>query len=194
MKTSEVYTSDWLKHSDIGGVGDRKVVTINDAKQVEYQDGERAIGVRFKEFDKTFGLNKTNCGAIEEATGSDDTDDWIGKQVTLYVTYTEFQGKQTKCLRVEPEAPKKASADKPAPASTVSPDAVEAALKHFESLGIDRSRVLLRMEVGCPEDVTGPILREVRELAVQIGKNKELAAKEFPAPADDSLDLSDCPF
>jgi len=38
----------------------------------------------FKELDKPLVLNMTNGQRIEVITGSDNFDDWIGKEITLY--------------------------------------------------------------------------------------------------------------
>jgi hypothetical protein len=53
---------------------------------------------------------------IADVTGEDDSDNWKGRRVTLFRDVTEFQGKDTPCIRVRaPDAPLKKPSKKPAP-------------------------------------------------------------------------------
>ena len=55
---------------------------------------------------KPFVLNKTNGELIAMTLGSKDLDDWIGKQITLYVDPTvPFQGKIVGGIRIRYIAP-----------------------------------------------------------------------------------------
>lgn len=57
--------------------------------------------LHFEELDKPLVLNVTNGLLIEEITGSDNFDDWIGKQIVLYNDKTiMFQGRRTGGIRV----------------------------------------------------------------------------------------------
>lgn len=58
-------------------------------------------------------LNATNQKSIARLYGT-DTDDWIGKQITLYASTTQLAGEQVECLRIRPtvgKAPKRAIND-----------------------------------------------------------------------------------
>jgi hypothetical protein len=55
----------------------------------------------FKEADKPFVLNITNGNLIAAITGSEDFDDWVGKQIVLFNDVTvQFAGKVTGGIRV----------------------------------------------------------------------------------------------
>ncbi len=57
--------------------------------------------IHFKEFEKGMVLNKTNLKRIAFVTGSDETDDWGGKQVVLYTDPdVEFGGDIVGGLRI----------------------------------------------------------------------------------------------
>lgn len=84
-RTSEMIDSKYMKQSD---VPDPVIVTISRLGKVnlakEGDAPEEKWAIRFKEFNKPMLLNSTNIKLLEKACGSDDTDDWIGKEVVLY--------------------------------------------------------------------------------------------------------------
>jgi hypothetical protein len=106
MKLSEMFPSNLLKAQDVTDAGGEMVLTI--------------FGVEMKEFDKDDGgkenkpvvifgsekdakrmvLNKTNAGIIAKIHG-DDTDLWIGKEITLHVEDVLFGNKMTPAIRVK---------------------------------------------------------------------------------------------
>jgi hypothetical protein len=117
-------SSRFLKAQDISDeAGARKVLTISGVEIVpqKTQDGgeEEQVVLQFTELGgdaedaKVLGLNKTNLRAVIEALGSTDSDDFIGKRISLFTTYVQNpQGKQVLAIRVEPKAPKAANAAK----------------------------------------------------------------------------------
>jgi hypothetical protein len=77
--------SKYLKQADVPDpviVTVAKIGKINIAKEGETPEMKWAA--RFREFPKAMLLNSTNIKLLEKATGSDNTDDWIGKEVILY--------------------------------------------------------------------------------------------------------------
>ena len=53
-------------------------------------------------------LNKTNLRNLEEAYGSTETDEWVGKRVKIVVEETTYSGKRVDCIRVYgPPSPSK---------------------------------------------------------------------------------------
>lgn len=81
------------------------LVTIKSYEQVnvalETQAPEEKYVMYFEELDKPLVLNMTNGMLISAITGSEDFDDWIGKQVVLYNDKTvSFAGKITGGIRV----------------------------------------------------------------------------------------------
>ena len=85
MKTSELKNSKYLKKEDCGDGG--ILVTITGLKQdnvaLDGQDKDLKWVLQFAEC-KPMVLNTTNSQLIEKALGSDETDDWIGKQIVLF--------------------------------------------------------------------------------------------------------------
>lgn len=84
-RVNDMIESKYLKQSD---VPDPVIVTVGKLGKVnlakEGDPPEEKWAVRFKEFSKPMLLNSTNIKLLEKACGSDDTDDWIGKEVILY--------------------------------------------------------------------------------------------------------------
>lgn len=54
---------------------------------------------------KKLVLNKTNAGSIAKVWGN-ETNDWIGKAVTMYPTTCQAFGKQADCIRIREKKPK----------------------------------------------------------------------------------------
>jgi hypothetical protein len=104
MKINDAFPSNYLKASDFEGdtVVTIKNVTLEDIGQGKKQE-TKAI-VHFDEFDKGLVLNVTNKNAIEGLYG-DETDDWTGKQITLFPTEVEFAGEQVMAIRVRLRKP-----------------------------------------------------------------------------------------
>ena len=92
------------------------------------RDKEQKLLIRFVGKQKGLVCNKTNAGTIEKITGTDETDDWVGKNITLCAREVEFQGDMVWAIRVSLKAPgaapAKAAAKKPAPAAAPDDDNV----------------------------------------------------------------------
>lgn len=56
---------------------------------------------------KRFAINKTNAKTLVAMTGSRNTDDWIGKSITLYATTTTMGGDTVPCIRIRAKAVQK---------------------------------------------------------------------------------------
>jgi hypothetical protein len=102
MKIGDMIESKYLKQSD---VEDERVVTVAALKKVNVarddEDPEYRWTAKFNEFQKPMVLNVTNLKRLAKALG-DDTDDWIGKQVILYVDPDiEFGGNVVGGLRIK---------------------------------------------------------------------------------------------
>jgi len=116
MKIDQVKSSRFLKKEDIG---DGLLVTIKkvEMKNVAPADTEPDVKpcCHFDEADKPLVLNVTNFQTITDITGEDDSDNWIGKQITLYFDSSIFfSGKKVGGIRVRAPRPGKATASKPA--------------------------------------------------------------------------------
>ena len=108
MRLDEVYHGDSLKAADLAGKDCR--VTISGYEVVDFDEGKKIV-LSFNKTDRTFVLNKTNGNTIADMY-SQEMDNWIGKQITLFPTQTDFQGKAVACIRVRIGQPQ------PAPAPT----------------------------------------------------------------------------
>jgi hypothetical protein len=101
-KIGEMIESKYLKQSDVDE--DRVVTVVKVGKANVAKEGEEPEYkwlIRFKEFNKPMVLNSTNIKRLAKACASDDTDEWIEKQVVLYVDPdVEFAGNVVGGLRV----------------------------------------------------------------------------------------------
>lgn len=68
----------------------------------------------FKGKDKPLALNVTNCKTIAAMYGN-NTDQWIGKRITIYPTTTDFGGKTVDCIRVRQGIPRSNGKSVPEP-------------------------------------------------------------------------------
>jgi hypothetical protein len=85
MKIGDMIESKYLKQSDVDG---ETLVTVVSLKKVNVarddEDPEYRWTVKFEELPKPMVLNATNIKRMGKALG-DDTDEWTGKQVVVYV-------------------------------------------------------------------------------------------------------------
>ncbi len=114
---NQMVQSKYLKTSD---VPDPVIVTIAGVKQVNVaKDGdapEMKWVIKFKEFAIPMVLNSTNIHIAAKVLGSDETNDWKGKEIILYTDpNVSFGGQVVGGLRFrgQEKAPVKAAA-KPA--------------------------------------------------------------------------------
>jgi len=86
MRVESMSESKYLKQADVDGdllVTIAKIGKVNLAK--EGDEPEYKWAMRFDELDKPLILNATNIKRIARACNSQETDDWIGKKIILYV-------------------------------------------------------------------------------------------------------------
>lgn len=116
-KTSEMRESKFLKQDDVGRgvlVSVKAVVKRNVSQ--EGADEEQKWCLTFNELDKPLVLNVTNIQLCEEIFGSDESNDWIGKRLVLYVDpNVMYAGKRTGGIRVRKPKPAAAPAPPPPP-------------------------------------------------------------------------------
>jgi hypothetical protein len=104
MKFSQMVESKFLKKEDVDG---DMTVTIQKFGQMnvapEDKPEEKKWAVKFKEFNKPMILNSTNIQMMQLATGCDDANEAVGKQVCLYVDHSiMYAGKIMGGLRIKP--------------------------------------------------------------------------------------------
>lgn len=103
-KISEMLPSSYLKQSDFDEAGFIVTVATITHKNIARDDEAEELKwiVHFQEFEKGMVLNSTNINALAKACGSDDTDDWAGKQVVVYVDpNVSYGGKTIGGLRIK---------------------------------------------------------------------------------------------
>ena len=98
MDINAAFPSDFIKAADLQG---REVtVTMASVELKDVGSGEMKPTLYFAGKEKGLVLNKTNANAISQMYG-DQTEAWNGRQVTLFPTQTDFQGKIVPCIRVK---------------------------------------------------------------------------------------------
>lgn len=103
MNINQAFPSKYIKASDLD---DKTInVTIADIKIEQVgQDRDTKPVAYFKGKTKGLVLNKTNSRKIASLAGSPETDDWVGVEIAIFPTETEFAGETVECIRVK--APK----------------------------------------------------------------------------------------
>ena len=84
-RVNDMIESKYLKQADVPDpviVTVGKIGRVNIAKEGEKEQLKWAI--RFEEFEKPMLLNSTNIKLLEKFLGSDDTDQWKGKEIVLF--------------------------------------------------------------------------------------------------------------
>lgn len=115
MNINEAYPSHFLKAEDLKG----KTVNVLIAavKLEEIGQGtkkERKLLVSFQGKEKKLVCNKTNANIIAKLHG-DNTDNWIGKWITILPREVEFQGDTVWAIRVSLTATQTTQAAPPPP-------------------------------------------------------------------------------
>jgi hypothetical protein len=96
MDLNSVFGGDTLKAADLQGT--EPTVTIAAVEAKKFDNGNKLI-LKFVGKKKALVANKTNSKRIAMMYGN-DTDDWVGKPITLYVDIVDFQGEPTEAIRV----------------------------------------------------------------------------------------------
>lgn len=119
MKMSDLFPSKWLKAEDLEE-GATLALTIKDVVMEELGQGakkETKPVVYFRDSDKGLVLNKTNGSIIAKMYG-DNTDEWIGKTITLFTMEVDSFGDIVRAVRVKERKPAKSNGSGNAPAKT----------------------------------------------------------------------------
>ena len=105
MNIHGAFPSTYLRHADLQGR--RIVVTIERITIETMGDGENKDTkpvVYFVGAKKAMAFNKTNALEVAMAYG-DETDNWVGKQIEVFPSMTQYKGVPTPCIRVRPVYP-----------------------------------------------------------------------------------------
>jgi hypothetical protein len=102
MKLTEMYPSSLLKSADVTDAGGEMTLTIAKIEMKEFDTdngGKDKKPILVFANDKQMVCNKTNGTTLGEMFGN-ETDDWIGKSITLIVQNVDFAGKSTPAIRI----------------------------------------------------------------------------------------------
>lgn len=112
MKINEVFPSAYLKASDLNG--GQKNVTIDSCAEQEIGEEKKPMPVlSFRNNEGSLVINKTNWNTLLTGFGGEDTDEWTGRVITLFVAQVSFQGKVVDGIRIL--IPQQDEQPKPAP-------------------------------------------------------------------------------
>ncbi len=112
MNINEMFPDKYLKAEDLQGR--RVAVTISEVAVESIRNEDKPV-LYLKGKSRGLVLNKTNTATIKEITGTYDTDLWCGKNIILYGTRVDFQGKRVPAIRID-------RPDNGAPALAAKPD------------------------------------------------------------------------
>lgn len=91
MRIADVYPSRYLKASDLDDPTRARVTAITTELFGEKKEPKFVFTLTGQT--KPFVCNVTSARTMEELTGSDDADDWIGTEVMLKPTKVSMSGK-----------------------------------------------------------------------------------------------------
>lgn len=106
MKVSDMYPSRFMKAEDFEE-DESRTLTIRTVEMEELGKGKEAVQkpvIYFRDHDKAMVANKTNANIIAKLYG-DDSDDWIGKRITLYAIEVQVGSDMVRAIRVKTKAP-----------------------------------------------------------------------------------------
>lgn len=105
MKLNDAYPSKFLAAEDLGGRPVTVTIASAEVKDIgQGADKDRKIVLGFSGKSKSLVCNKTNAKTIAKLYG-DETDDWLGKQITIAPREVEFQGDMVWAIRVSLQKP-----------------------------------------------------------------------------------------
>lgn len=113
MRVSSAFPSQYLRAADLQERAVR--VTMNHITMEDIGSDNKPV-LYFTGKEKGLVLNKTNANNIANVYG-DETDGWAGKEIELFPTIVDFQGKSVDAIRVRVPRAKPAAATTAAPAS-----------------------------------------------------------------------------
>jgi hypothetical protein len=117
MKITEVYSSSggFLKAEDITKPTTATIQSIECVTK-DYNDGKgpkQQLVVSFVGKEKKLGLNFTNAQKLAELTGKDDSDDWVGVTIKLFVEKVKVGNEMKPSIRIWPELPEQVAPEPP---------------------------------------------------------------------------------
>lgn len=120
---NDLFPSNYLKAADFAEEDATWTIkALREEKIGQGRDADNKWILFFKEEKKGLVLNKTNANVLAKLFG-DDTDDWVGQQVTLFATEVQFKDEMVEAIRIRSKPPKRPVAKaKPAPVAVEAED------------------------------------------------------------------------
>ncbi len=101
MKMSQMYPSKYLKADELGDSDHGLTITKIVIEQMgQGQEKDEKPVAYFHEVEKGLVLNVTKAKTLTKIFGSDDSDDWVGKKITIYAGEVSFQGDMVACINI----------------------------------------------------------------------------------------------
>jgi hypothetical protein len=117
MNINHAFPTKYLSAPDLGT--SEPVVTVD---RVEMEpvgfDKEMKPVIYFQNKQKGIVLNRVNSRMLASIAGSDNTEDWTGLQVKLYVADVTFQGRMVEAIRIKSPVAMRVGRTAPAVADT----------------------------------------------------------------------------
>jgi hypothetical protein len=114
MDIKDQLSSGFIRVDDLVGGPRRNVIQDVRLGQFKRLDAEFQDGAKLS-------LNQTNMRALADAW-STETDNWIGKEVELYIGETTYNGEKRDSVLLRPISPPIPLSERPAPAPARKPD------------------------------------------------------------------------
>lgn len=104
-----MYDRDYIFAFDLAGKDVTVKIVRVEAATLTGSGGRKAKKpvIFFDGKDKGLALCKTNSKTIAALYGN-DTDNWLGKSITMFPTTTQFGPDTVDCIRIRPQTPKEA--------------------------------------------------------------------------------------
>lgn len=106
MNAELLFPSKYIKSSDLMGKDVTKTIKKVAMDTLVRQGGQKDKKpvIWFSDTEKMLVMNKTNCKTIISLYGK-ETNDWIGKRITLYPTRAQFGGSEVDAVRIRAMKP-----------------------------------------------------------------------------------------
>ena len=98
MKANELCPAPHLEAADLCGEDMKVEIERVGFSEVGAEKENKGV-IYFKDLPRGMVVNRTNLKRIVAQLG-DDTDEWVGKAITLYPSETDYAGKTVPCIRV----------------------------------------------------------------------------------------------
>ena len=109
MRKTDAFPAKFLKSADAKTKPIVAVISHMEIEPVGQGADQKKKPVLYLEDQKPMVLNATNWESLEEAFG--DSDDWPGHKIKIKCERTQYQGKTTDGLRIDPIVAKPAPKD-----------------------------------------------------------------------------------